>query len=181
MGHGHADARSVQMAQTTGPSMREWVLVLLVVLSSLGLAYWAIRGRAGWPHASGRETASEFELDGSPVRSLPAPESSLPAARQIALLEFEGEPGRVAVWRPEVVIGRHSEDDIQVRDVRVSRHHARLVARRDGRFEIHNLTAVRSEPNPMQVNGETREYADLGDGDVVTLGGVSFTLWLEAA
>jgi pSer/pThr/pTyr-binding forkhead associated (FHA) protein len=81
----------------------------------------------------------------------------------------------VAVLQPEVVIGRHSEDDIRVPDVRVSRHHARLVAKRGGGFEIHNLTAVRSEPNPMLVNGEAREHADINDGDVVSLGGVNFT------
>lgn len=98
----------------------------------------------------------------------------------LATLEFEGPPGRVQVRRSETVIGRHSGDDIRVPDVRVSRHHARLVARSDGGFEIHNLTAVRSEPNQMLVNGESREHAEVADGDVVTLGGVSFRFMLAA-
>lgn len=97
-----------------------------------------------------------------------------------AFLDFDGRLGRVHIERPEVVIGRHTQDDIRISDVRVSRHHARLVARRDGGFEIHNLTAVRSEPNPMQINGETREHADIVDGDVVTLGGVSFVFRMAA-
>lgn len=110
-----------------------------------------------------------------PVAQTAKSAAAAAAAPTLALLEFEGPPGRVAIERAEVVIGRHSQDDIRVSDVRVSRHHARLVAKRDGRFEIHNLTADRSEPNPMQINGETREHADIADGDVVTLGGVSFT------
>ena len=89
--------------------------------------------------------------------------------------KFDAAPFTVIVTRPEVVIGRHSHDDIRISDVRVSRHHAKLVAKRDGGFEIHNLTSVRSEPNPMLVNGEAREHANIDDGDVVTLGGVSFT------
>ncbi|MFM9942296.1 MAG: FHA domain-containing protein [Hyphomicrobiaceae bacterium] len=104
--------------------------------------------------------------------SAPAPASP---ASSLAFLDFDGSLGRIHVQRTEVVIGRHTQDDIRINDVRVSRHHARLVAKRDGGFEIHNLTAVRSEPNPMQINGETREHADIADGDVVTLGGVSFT------
>lgn len=98
----------------------------------------------------------------------------MPPLGSIAYLDFEGTMGRVEVERPEVVIGRHSKDDIRINDVRVSRHHARLVAKRGGGFEIHNLTSDRSEPNPMQINGETRAHADIADGDVVTLGGVSF-------
>lgn len=104
-----------------------------------------------------------------------------PEDRLLATLVFEGPPGEVPVRRGELVIGRHSSDDVRISDVRVSRHHARLVARADGDFEIHNLTSVRSEPNPMQVNGADREHAMIVDGDVVTLGGVSFQFRLAAA
>jgi hypothetical protein len=167
--------------------MRDWIIIVLIAILGAGLGYWAVRSR-GRGVAEGAMTGQSgggtVEM---PVPSGTAPTvgvtgmSGSPNASSLAVLEFEGEPGRVTVMRPEVVIGRHSEDDIQVRDVRVSRHHARLVARRDGGFEIHNLTAVRSEPNPMQVNGVTREHASLQDGDIVSLGGVSFTLWLKAA
>lgn len=107
--------------------------------------------------------------DNQLTRPVPAP-----VASSIAYLDFDGFMGRVEIERPEVVIGRHSQDDIRINDVRVSRHHARLVAKRGGGFEIHNLTSDRSEPNPMQINGETRAHGDIADGDVVTLGGVSF-------
>lgn len=92
----------------------------------------------------------------------------------VAVLDFEGKLGRFPLHRGEVVIGRHSEDDVRIADVRISRHHARLFVRGDGSSEIENLTATRHEPNPMLVNGISTERARIAYGDVVTLGGVSF-------
>jgi hypothetical protein len=171
--------------------MRDWILIVFIAVLGAGIGYWVVRsrGRSATEGAASGPTAAAGGTIELPPPSGTAPTggvsgpsgSSVSETASLAVLEFEGEPGRVTIMRPEVVIGRHSEDDIQVRDVRVSRHHARLVARRDGGFEIHNLTAVRSEPNPMQVNGVTREHANLQDGDIVSLGGVSFTLWLKAA
>ena len=89
-------------------------------------------------------------------------------------LVFDHEIGVVPLGLKEVVIGRHSSDDVRLNDVSVSRHHARLRARDDGRFEIDNLTAVRSEPNPVLVNGVEKEHAVLRDGDVVRIGGIQF-------
>ena len=97
--------------------------------------------------------------------------SALPT---LPTLVFEAGLGRVPLTKGEMLIGRHSNDDIRINDVRVSRQHARLVAT-NGRYEIHNLTAVRSEPNPMLINGTPKEHAILADGDVVSLGGVKFT------
>jgi hypothetical protein len=180
--------------------MRDWVVIFLIAVLGAGIGYWAVRkGARGVPESAagaavGPSPDTSPDTGDGPTIELPLPSGAAPTdgvagmgrtsgsdTSGLAVLEFEGEPGWVTVMRPEVVIGRHSEDDIQVRDVRVSRHHARLVARRDGGFEIHNLTAVRSEPNPMQINGVTREHANLQDGDIVSLGGVSFTLWLKAA
>lgn len=155
--------------------MRDGIVIILIVAAALGAGYWWWAGRS---RVAAPDMAKRPEGPSAPPTAA-APIGGPP--RSIAVLEFEGEPGLVDVFRPEVVIGRHSGDDIQVRDVRISRHHARLVAHRDGGFEIHNLTAVRSEPNPMQINGVTREHARLQNGDVISLGGVSFTLWLSAA
>lgn len=156
--------------------MRDEIVIILIVAAALGAAYWWWAGRSRGPVA-----VSPIPSDQAPAQRATHVERSGAPPRSLAVLEFEGEPGLVDVVKAEVVIGRHSEDDIQVRDVRISRHHARLVAHRDGGFEIHNLTAVRSEPNPMQINGVTREHARLQNGDVVSLGGVTFTLWLKAA
>lgn len=91
-----------------------------------------------------------------------------------ASLDFEHAIGKVAVSSPDVVIGRHKDDAIRVNDVRVSRGHARLKQLGDGTYEISNLTATRTEPNPITVNGVERERAILHDGDVVSLNGVNF-------
>lgn len=89
-------------------------------------------------------------------------------------LVFDKTYGEIPITKSELVIGRHSDDDVRINDVRVSRHHARLTSS-GSQHEIHNLTAVRSEPNPLLVNGVDREHAELKDGDVVSLGGVTFT------
>jgi hypothetical protein len=91
-----------------------------------------------------------------------------------ASLDFEHAIGKVAVTNPDVVIGRHKEDAIRVNDVRVSRGHARLQKLGDGTYEITNLTATRSEPNPITVNGVEKEKSVLHDGDLVSLNGVNF-------
>ena len=82
--------------------------------------------------------------------------------------------GRVAIEELPLSIGRHSSNNVRLDDVRVSRHHARIDRNAEGDLEIENLTATRSEPNPMLVNGEYRETTSLHDGDVVSLGGVEF-------
>jgi Kef-type K+ transport system membrane component KefB len=106
-----------------------------------------------------------------------APVPAMPAG---PVLVFDNVLGRVPVMKPEIVIGRHSEDDVFINDVRVSRHHARLKMA-DGTYEIVNQTAVRSEPNPILVNGVAREHALLHNGDVVSIGGVTFTFEAKAA
>lgn len=94
----------------------------------------------------------------------------------LARLEFpESQGGVIDVTSPRTVIGRHSDANIRVNDVRVSRHHALLVLGDGGNFEIHNQMADRAEPNPILVNGQIREHAVLKDGDRISLGGVGFT------
>lgn len=153
--------------------MRDLVVILLVALLGTGAALWALRRR---PDTSSASTSASDDAGSAALPGMPArPDAAIPSSTTLAVLEFDTAPWSVAMTTPEVVIGRHSQDDIRISDVRVSRHHAKLVARREGGFEIHNLTSVRSEPNPMLINGEPREHADIDDGDVVTLGGVSFT------
>lgn len=104
----------------------------------------------------------------------------LPAGTKSPALIFDDLLGTVLVDKPEVIIGRHSSDDVRIDDIRISRHHARLVCN-DGACRIYNQTAVRSEPNPILINGVEREQADLVDGDTVSIGGVEFTFRAEAS
>lgn len=104
-----------------------------------------------------------------------APSSHDPGGQPaLAMLEFDGEPGVVSVRSARLVIGRHSDDDLRIGDVTVSRHHALLSRGADGTFEILNQTADRPEPNQLLVNGIHRARATLADGDIVTVGAVSF-------
>lgn len=144
------------------------ILVVIVVAVVGGIGVTALRQRvsASVPQAAAATRA--------PLRSAaPAPDAAS-QSETLALLEFEDDPRVVSIARPRVVIGRHSDDDIRIRDVTVSRHHALLELDANGNFTIHNQTANREEPNQLLVNGIYREHATLNDGDLVTLGGVTF-------
>jgi hypothetical protein len=108
-----------------------------------------------------------------PVVSTPDEPTTEPVLARLEFADTHG--GIIEVTSPRTVIGRHSDANIRVNDVRVSRHHALLVLGDGGTFEIHNQMADRAEPNPILINGEIREHAVLRDGDRVSLGGVSFT------
>lgn len=176
--------------------MRDWIIISVIGLVSLVALGWTMRHRINpsrpGPQATAPPTRSGTRVT-RPERIFPRDTSTdrprqthvpnttiepLPEDRPVATLEFDGPPGVVPVYRGEFVIGRHSDDDIRVNDVRVSRGHARLVARSANAFEIHNLTSSRDEPNPMQINGERRDASAVSDGDIITLGGLSFRLRL---
>ena len=122
-----------------------------------------------------QQRAVEVAVPNLPTVSTPAEAAPAAPAFSGPTLVFEEEFGTFPLTKPEFVIGRHSQDDIRLNDIRVSRHHAKMREIAGGRYEIDNLTAVRSEPNPVLVNGVPKEHAVLADGDVVTLGGLSFT------
>jgi Kef-type K+ transport system membrane component KefB len=127
-------------------------------------------------------------LDGNKAISLAARAEQPPvvvaaesAAKTLAMLDFADGRGEVPVLRANSTIGRHSEDNIRINDISVSRHHAQLVMGEGGRFELHNLTADRSEPNPILINGVEKEHAVLADGDRVGIGVTQFTFHPMAA
>lgn len=119
------------------------------------------------------EAATPVLEDIGPVVSTSqSPSAASPALATLAFSADHGGP--VSVSTPRAVIGRHSDANIRVHDIRVSRHHALLVQNDQGKFEIHNQMADRAEPNPILINGEVKEHATLNEGDRVSLGGVSF-------
>lgn len=146
------------------------MLILVVLAVGLGIAATVRRERA-----AARLAPPLAETGGpAPRLKLVEPTMAPPSRPALAVLEFDDEPGVVAIETQRVTIGRHSDDTIRVKDVTVSRHHAVIQLKADGRFEIVNQTATRTDPNPVMVNGIYREQADLADGDLVTLGGVTF-------
>jgi hypothetical protein len=146
------------------------VLVLIVCAVVGGIGVTAFRHRvAALPIAGGPVVPPIGAVNDANTTTL-----RQTGTEALALLEFDEDPRIVSVARPRVVIGRHSDDDIRIRDVTVSRHHALLELDASGNFAIHNQTAGREEPNQLLVNGIYKEHAVLADGDLITLGGVTF-------
>lgn len=157
-----------------------WVFVALVLAGGAYLAWRrgliAVPGRADVTGGEARVTSQEAPYYGpASVAGSRAPAGRLRAHdKPVAVLEFEEMHGCVPVNRSQVLIGRHSQDDIRINDVRVSRGHALLTMNTAGRFEIYNQTAGRADPNPIRINGAEADHAELADGDTVSLGGVVF-------
>ncbi|WP_163579421.1 FHA domain-containing protein, partial [Klebsiella pneumoniae] len=78
-----------------------------------------------------------------------------PEGPPIAWLEFSATPGRVAVRKKHVTIGREADNDIvtDANEDTVSRHHAVISINNNGRFQITNRsTEYRHTPNPIFIN-----------------------------
>lgn len=136
-------------------------------------AYWAMHRIYGVRVSEGDQRAPQAVIKSfGPIVDL-TPEAAAAAAASppMAKLEFEGDSGSFDVMRGSVTIGRHADNDLRITDVRISRHHARLIVAHDGRFEIENLTADRAEPVPLTVNGVDHQRVILAEGDKVELGG----------
>lgn len=156
---------------------------VLMCMFSTGLSAIAVKGimrkygeaRVYDGVRDGEAPPQPIEETGRPIVSVPDAAKGKPA---LATLEFEHGFGKANITEPRTVVGRHSNADVVVSDVRVSRHHALIVRVENGKFEVHNQMADRAEPNPILINGEVKEHAPLKDGDKVSLGGVSFTFRL---
>jgi Kef-type K+ transport system membrane component KefB len=141
-------------------------LILVALISTAATVPLARLCERRWGSAA---TATAVSIPSPAVETAPALSPQFVGPH---LLFVDGE-GSIPITKPAVIIGRHSDDDVRIPDVRISRHHARLTSA-DGHYEIHNLTALRSEPNPLLINGVEKEHAQLHDGDEISLGGVKF-------
>jgi diguanylate cyclase (GGDEF)-like protein len=68
--------------------------------------------------------------------------------------------------RPDIVIGRSAEADIQLEDEGISRKHAMLSRTADGRYRISDLGST----NGTHVNGVRLLNSDLSNGDQIQVG-----------
>jgi hypothetical protein len=95
----------------------------------------------------------------------------------IAWLEFNSLPGRVAIRKKHVTIGRELDNDIVTdpSEDTVSRHHAAVSVNNSGRFQISNRSReYRHTSNPIWINDKEMEHAELSSGDRVKLGTGSY-------
>jgi hypothetical protein len=126
---------------------------------------------AGTGAAAPVPAPSAAESDAPPT--LAAAPTMIRVPVTIAWLEFNGEPGRVAMRKERIAIGRERDNDIvtDAQELTVSRHHAVLSVGSDGSFQIVNRTKdYREDPNPILINGIAKEAGKIADGDVVKLG-----------
>ncbi|MFO0878651.1 MAG: FHA domain-containing protein [Gemmataceae bacterium] len=77
------------------------------------------------------------------------------------------------VGRPDMLIGRHTEADIRLPLPDVSRRHCRLQYL-DGHWQVIDLNSL----NGIHVNGEQVLQAPLDQGDLLRIGGFTFTVEL---
>ncbi|MFJ5228344.1 FHA domain-containing protein [Kitasatospora sp. NPDC088391] len=110
--------------------------------------------------------------------ALPEPTAvhPLPGRRPSALTAITGSfrpPSSVRALPAKVVrIGRATDNDLVLGDLSVSRHHAELRARPDGRYEIADLDSH----NGTYLNGQPVLRAAVGPGDLVGIGHSVFCL-----
>ncbi len=150
---------------------------VLMCMFSTGLSAPAVRFIK---NRYGETVVYDGSMANDPILAAPGPVVSQPdvpakTTPALATVEFEQGLGTFKVTHARTVIGRHSDANIQVNDIRVSRHHALLAQVDGGRIELHNQMADRAEPNPILINGIVKEHALLEVGDKVSLGGVGVT------
>jgi hypothetical protein len=102
-----------------------------------------------------------------------------PTGDAIAVLaELDGngrERRRYGVETLPCLIGRAPDCDVILSDLRVSRHHARIVRDRDG-LVVEDLHSA----NGVWLNGERRERTAVSEGDTIGLGGPRFRVYVTA-
>src|SRR5262245_26094833 len=88
------------------------------------------------------------------------PVAACPPLRLISLLT----PQMVEVRRPEVIVGRHSNADLQLVQPDVSRHHCRIYFAED-QWQVRDLGSL----NGIQVNNEKVQSTVLRENDVLSI------------
>ncbi|MCP5536131.1 MAG: FHA domain-containing protein [Akkermansiaceae bacterium] len=105
---------------------------------------------------------------------------TLPAASEtvVAQLLF-GDGGKYGVFpisKTAVRIGRGSDNDLTFKNDSVSRHHAEILCKRDGKFIVTDLDSG----NGVLVNGVEVTQKELRAGDSLEVGEVCFTFSLKS-
>ncbi len=124
-----------------------------------------IAGRSS-PPADAEHPGSTGESVGDPTHTLvfQVPRPSMPAAR-LRVHDPSGGIRQIDIWTG-LTIGRATDNDLVLRDERVSRHHGRIGGRR-GTLTYTDLGST----NGSDVNGTRVTEVVLGAGDRIRIGG----------
>jgi len=124
------------------------------------------RGARGAPDAPAPDVepgATMIYKPSTPLDTQPATPEELGVEREPATLSFDG--GHHEIAKRRTVIGRSKDNDVQLTDSNVSRHHAEV--RQEGTaFWVVDLDST----NGVEVNGRRVRRAKLDNGDTITLG-----------
>ena len=119
---------------------------------------------------SGLGSAKEFEFGNGTAICQTSPS---PGEAVVAQLVF-GDGGKYGVFsisKAAVRIGRGGDNDLIFKNDSVSRHHAEILCKRDGKFVITDLDSG----NGVLVNGRAVAQQELHSGDSIEVGEVCFT------
>lgn len=126
-------------------------------------------GPAGDPHP---DEDGGRRMDPTPTMVFAIPTPSTPSAR-VHVHDADGTT-RTVVIGAGVTIGRALDNEIVLRDERVSRHHGRIAGRR-GTLIYADLAST----NGSEVNGQRVSEVVLGDGDTIRVGGSTLEVEVE--
>lgn len=146
------------------------------LVSDPGVEPGEIRVTTGWSDRAGRRVEDPIRADGAGETVADGgghPDDTMvfrppaPAAPRAVLREIgpDGRARRVAIEARVLTLGRATDNDLVIRDARVSRHHARLQVRQ-GRLVLTDLHST----NGTRVNGVRVGEVALGEGDRIQIG-----------
>jgi FHA domain len=148
---------------------------LFVMPMTALLAYSAMTMRDHMPRAAGRGWRGADPVTRRAAAPAPVTIAAWPAT---AWLAIEGS-ARVPLPKASGLIrlGRHEDNDIQLREASVHRHHAIIHRTAAAEFVITDLSGVGG--NGVMINGERVAQAQLLNGDVIDLGASRMTFESE--
>jgi FhaA, N-terminal domain/FHA domain len=133
-----------------------------------------IAGRSGAPRDADGATSGDATADATHTLVFQVPRPSIPAAR-LRVHDPSGGIRQVEIWTG-LTIGRATDNDLVLRDERVSRHHGRIGGRR-GTLMYSDLGST----NGSEVNGTRVTEVVLGAGDRIRLGGCVLEVEVDEA
>ncbi|MCB0973584.1 MAG: FHA domain-containing protein [Actinobacteria bacterium] len=107
-------------------------------------------------------------------QDVPAVDDLEPGTAVVVVERGPNAGSRYLVDQDVTQIGRHSESDILLDDITVSRHHARLTRTRTGEFVVHDIGSL----NGTYVNRRRVEDAVVRTGDELQVGRFKLVLFI---
>ncbi len=119
------------------------------------------------PSAASRNTWTPDDTQSKPTRPATLPNRPVPMAPLAYLVSPNGQS--IAIQRADFAIGRQRENDLVIKDLYVSRRHARIVMQH-GHFMLCNLSKVGTFVNQAPVH----EATILRGGEQIRIGSADF-------